>query len=70
MWETLRDPLVRAVRTFVQAFLAVFLASDVVSLSGFTDVALLDQAATAGIVAVLSLVQNLVEDTSGVTGLK
>lgn len=70
MWESVKDPLVRAVRTFVQAFVAVLLASNVGSLGGFVDPSLLDQAATAGLVGVLSLIQNLIEDSSGVTKLK
>lgn len=70
MWEKLRDPLVRAARTFIQAFIAVLLASNLTSVGGFADPTVLDQAATAGLIAVLSFVQNLLEDASGVTALK
>lgn len=70
MWEKMKDPAIRAARTFVQAFVVVLLASNVTSIGGFADPTVLDQAATAGLIAVLSFVQNLVEDTSGATSLK
>ena len=62
MWEMLKPALIRAGRTFAQAFLAVVLAAEVGDLRGFADLTLLDQAATAGLVAVLSFVHNALED--------
>lgn len=45
----------RAAKTFLQAFIAVELASE----TGLYDVATLEAAGTAGLAAVLSLIQNL-----------
>lgn len=47
--------LSRAAKTFLQAFIAVVLASE----TGLYDVATLEAAGTAGLAAVLSLIQNL-----------
>lgn len=49
----------RAAKTFLQAFLAV----ELVSQTGFYDVATLEAAGTAGVAAVLSLVQNWLSQT-------
>ncbi len=70
MFEKMKDPAIRAVRTFVQAFVAVLLASNVSSIGGFADPTVLDQAATAGVIALLSFVVNFLEDTTGATALK
>lgn len=62
---------IRAVRTFVQTFIGVYLAgllaSSVTVLQDFGDVTLLNQAAAAGLVAVLSFVQNTLEDWQSVS---
>ena len=57
-------PSIRAVRTFFQVALGVYLAGLVANpaVSDLADIGLLDSAAAAGAVAVLSLVQNLLED--------
>lgn len=54
-----KDIFVRAAKTFVQAFLAVIIAANVASLGDLADVALLDQAAVAGLAALLSFLNNL-----------
>lgn len=68
----MRDPLVRGVRTFLQAFLGVFLAistSGMVGPDSLPDLDVLKRAAIAaawaGIVALISFGQNLLEDATG-----
>ncbi len=53
-----QDIAVRALKTFAQAFLAVFVAANVLSLGDVT-ITLLDTGVAAGLAAVASLVQNL-----------
>lgn len=63
----MRDALIRAGRTFAQTFIGVFLAglvgTAVTTLGDLADLTLLDSAAAAGIVAVLSFFQNWLETT-------
>lgn len=54
-----RDIGIRAAKTFVQAFVAVLIGSQIASLSDFINPQLLDQAAVAGVAALLSFVQNV-----------
>lgn len=54
-----RDVWVRAGKTFLQAFLAVLVASGFSSVTDLFSVALLDQAAVAGLAALFSMVQNV-----------
>lgn len=65
MNERLKDALIRAGRTFLQTALGVYLAGIIASqtdgLSVFADLTLLEAAAAAGLVAVLSFVQNYLE---------
>lgn len=65
-----KPALIRAGRTFAQTFIGVvlagLLAGEVVFLQDFADLSLLNQAAAAGVVAVLSLAQNLLEDMGSV----
>jgi len=68
----MRDPLVRGVRTFLQAFLGVFLAistSGMVGPDSLPDLDVLKRAAIAaawaGVVAVISFTQNVLEDATG-----
>lgn len=68
----MRDPLVRGVRTFLQAFLGVFLAistSGMVGPDSLPDIDVLKRAiiaaAWAGVVALISFGQNLLEDATG-----
>jgi len=62
MKQNLIDALIRAVRTFSQTFLGVFLAGYAGnSLAELGNLTLIDTAAAAGIVAVLALVQNVLE---------
>ncbi len=72
MGVSLKDAAIRAVRTFVQAFLGVYLAGVGVSpgLSDLGNLTVLDAAAAAGIVAVLTFVVNAVEDFTEVSALK
>lgn len=58
--DTLRSAAVRAVRTFLQAFLAVLTAGPVLNLGIPTYKAGL----TAGLAAVLALAQRLLDDTA------
>ena len=53
-----QDIAVRALKTFAQAFLAVFVAANVVSI-GDISIGLLDTGVAAGLAAVASLVQNV-----------
>jgi len=66
----MNDPLKRAIRTFLQAFIGVFLAATVSANTGIADMpdtGLLKRALLAevwsGIVAVLSWLQNALEDS-------
>ena len=65
------DALVRAGRTFLQTFIGVYLAgvlasTDPNTFGALTDLGLLESAAAAAIVAVLALVQNLLEDNTSI----
>ena len=73
----MRDPLIRGIRTFLQAFLGVFLAistSGMVGPDSLPDVDVLKRAAMAaawaGIVAVISFAQNALEGLTGRAALK
>ena len=64
-------PLSAAGRTFLQTFIGVYLAgvlasTDPNTFGALTDLGLLESAAAASIVAVLSFVQNLLEDSAEV----
>lgn len=72
-----RDPVVRGLRTFVQAFLGVFIAittSGAMKIDTIPDVDLLKRAlwsaAWAGVVAVVSFTQNALETATGRSALK
>jgi hypothetical protein len=72
-----KDAFIRGVRTFLQAFLGVFLAlstSGAMGIDSVPDLEVLKRAtiaaAWAGIVAVVSFTQNALEDMSGHRGLK
>ena len=54
-----RDIGIRAGRTFLQAFIAVLIASKIATVSDFVNPALLDQAFVAGLAAFLSFAQSL-----------
>ena len=53
-----RDIGIRAGKTFLQAFIAVLIASKISTVADFIDPALLDQALVAGLAAFLSFAQN------------
>ena len=53
-----QDIAVRAGKTFLQAFIAVLIASEVGSVTDLTSLELWDQAAVAGLAAILSFAQN------------
>lgn len=70
------DALRRAIRTFVQSFFGAFIASGVLSAmqtTGIVDWAVLQKAAvsagTAGIIALLTWVINVLEDSGAVPSL-
>ena len=72
-----RDAVVRGVRTFLQAFLGVFIAISTSGAMGFDTVPDVDVlkraawvAAWAGVVALVSFVQNALEDVTGHASLK
>jgi hypothetical protein len=72
-----RDPIIRGVRTFLQAFLGVFVAlstSGAIGVDAAPDLEVLKRAAIAaawaGLIALIAFVQNALEDASGRTGLK
>lgn len=69
--NALKDPAIRALRTFLQTFLGVYLAgilgAEVTVLNDFADVGLLNSAAAAGIVATLTLIQNFLEESRTVS---
>ncbi len=58
--QTIKNAAIRAARTFLQAFLAVVTGAPLLSL----DVPTVKAAAVAGIGAVLSLLQNALEQAS------
>ena len=59
----MKDAAIRAVRTFVQTFIGVYLAGLIAGpqLGDLADIGLLSSAAAAGVVSVLSFVQNWLE---------
>lgn len=59
-----KDIGVRAGKTFVQAFIAVLIASEIGEVSDLASVELLDQAAVAGLAALLSFIQNVLNELS------
>jgi len=68
----MRDALIRGLRTFLQAFLGVFLAistSGMIGPDSLPDLDVLKRAAIAaawaGVVALVSFVQNALEDVTG-----
>jgi hypothetical protein len=65
MTQDWKAAAIRAARTFAQTFIGVFLAgiiaTETTALSSFANLALLDQAIAAGLVAVLSFAQNALE---------
>lgn len=72
-----RDPLVRGARTFLQAFLGVFLAlstSGAIGVDSVPDLEVLKRAAIAagwaGLIALIAFVQNALEDVTGHKSLK
>jgi len=65
----MRNITIRALRTFAQTTLGVYLAGIVATgttLSGLANISLLDSAIAAGIVSLLAFAQNLLETTSDV----
>jgi hypothetical protein len=73
----MRDAVIRGVRTFLQAFLGVFIAlstSGAMGIDSVPDLEVLKRATIAagwaGVVAAVSFVQNALEDASGHRGLK
>ena len=67
----MKDALIRMGRTFLQTAIGVYLAGilggQVAGLSDLANVGLLDAAAAAGLVAVLSFAQNWLEESRNVT---
>lgn len=62
MSTIVKNAAIRAIRTFAQTFIGVFLAGYAGnSLAELGNLTLLDTAAAAGIVAVLALAMNLIE---------
>lgn len=53
-----KDIGIRAAKTFLQAFLAVLIATEIGSAADFASLEMLDQAAVAGVAAFLSFAQN------------
>jgi len=73
----MRDALIRGIRTFLQAFLGVFLAistSGMIGPDSLPDADVLKRAtmaaAWAGVVAVISFAQNAIEGLTGRAALK
>lgn len=73
----MRDALIRGVRTFLQAFLGVFLAlstSGAIGVDAVPDLEVLKRAALAaawaGLVAAIAFAQNALEDVTGRRALK
>lgn len=70
MITTLPDPVMRAIRTFLQSFLGIFLALSMTSgIDQVPDVDALKRAGLAalwgGFVALITFIQNAIEDRSG-----
>lgn len=67
MKQAIINALIRTARTFVQSFLAVWIAgaAGAVTFGTIANSALLEQAAVAGIVAAGTLVWNLIESGLG-----
>lgn len=72
-----RDPAIRALRTFIQALIGAFLATSV--LQGIASDAAIDgdaltragiSAVAAGVIALLSFIQNALEEATGHSALK
>lgn len=61
----IKGPAIRAARTFAQTSIGVYLAGMVASpaVSDLANLTLLDSATAAGVVSVLTLVQNLLEES-------
>lgn len=57
-----KRPVIRALRTFLQAFLGILVGSPIFNM----DVSVLKSAIAAGVGAVISLVQNALEDNTSV----
>lgn len=57
-----KDIGIRAGKTFLQAFLAVILTANLTSVADLADLALLDQAAVAGLAALISFAQNVLTE--------
>jgi len=53
-----KDIGIRAGKTFLQAFLAVLIASKIATVGDFVSPAMLDQALVAGLAAFISFAQN------------
>lgn len=68
IWIRVRGPVIRALRTFAQTSIGVYLAGIVASpvVKDLADIGLLDSAAAAGVVSVLALIQNLLEESRSV----
>jgi len=54
-----KDIGVRGAKTFLQSFIAIVLASELSTVADLLDPTLLDQAAVAGIAALLSFAMNI-----------
>ncbi len=69
MKETFKNALIRAVRTFFQAAVPVYLLgiSGAESFTGLADSKLLTAAAIAGIIAALTFVMNVLEGATKAT---
>ncbi len=59
-----KDIGIRAGKTFLQAFVAVLIATEFTTLGDFANPTLLDQAAVAGLAAFLSFGQNFLAELS------
>lgn len=68
--EAVKDVAERAVRTFVQTFLALYapVVLGAGSLGGLLDLSVADKAAAAGVAAVLTLVMGVVGTKVGSSG--
>lgn len=66
-WNTVRGPLIRAGRTFAQTAIGVYLASVAPGpmFADLADVTIIEAGAAAGVVAVLALVMNMLEESRG-----
>lgn len=63
----MKDALIRAARTFAQAFIATYLAAGLTEFDDVANVSTLELAAVAGLAAVLSFLQNWLESQTSVT---